>query len=190
MGIDFKEMLLDVVADKTGYPKEILSLEMDLEVDLGIDSIKRVEIFSAINEDNPWIPEVDPAVMAEIKTLGDVLDFVNCSLDKVSSSNSVPLSIEAETSETLTTETITGIDRYVLQEAPAPYSGFSMPGLTKANHLCITDDKTGIATALAADLEKNGIHATVVDHVPDNCDALIFLGGLRKNFKQAGSNRC
>ena len=46
VGIDFKEMLLDVVADKTGYPKEILSLEMDLEVDLGIDSIKRVEIFS------------------------------------------------------------------------------------------------------------------------------------------------
>ena len=76
VGIDFKEMLLDVVADKTGYPKEILSLEMDLEVDLGIDSIKRVEIFSAINEDNPWIPEVDPAVMAEIKTLGDVVDFI------------------------------------------------------------------------------------------------------------------
>ncbi|MBC2763934.1 MAG: acyltransferase domain-containing protein, partial [ANME-2 cluster archaeon] len=75
-GIDFKEMLLDVVADKTGYPKEILTVEMDLELDLGIDSIKRVEIFSAINEENPWLPEVDPAVMADIKTLGDVIDFI------------------------------------------------------------------------------------------------------------------
>ncbi|MCD6585642.1 MAG: acyltransferase domain-containing protein, partial [Desulfobacteraceae bacterium] len=74
--IDFTEMLLDVVADKTGYPKEILNVDMDLELDLGIDSIKRVEIFSAINEENPWLPEVDPAIMADIKTLGDVIAFI------------------------------------------------------------------------------------------------------------------
>ncbi|PIP38165.1 MAG: hypothetical protein COX19_14210, partial [Desulfobacterales bacterium CG23_combo_of_CG06-09_8_20_14_all_51_8] len=48
--VEFKEMLLNVVAEKTGYPKEILTLDMNLELDLGIDSIKRVEIFSAINE--------------------------------------------------------------------------------------------------------------------------------------------
>ncbi|MYX42998.1 hypothetical protein GTW59_18300, partial [Streptomyces sp. SID89] len=36
--------LLEVVAQKTGYPAEMLDLGMDVEADLGIDSIKRVEI--------------------------------------------------------------------------------------------------------------------------------------------------
>ena len=40
-------VLLAVVADKTGYPAEMLELDMRLDTDLGIDSIKRVEIFSA-----------------------------------------------------------------------------------------------------------------------------------------------
>ncbi|MFT6215679.1 MAG: polyketide-type polyunsaturated fatty acid synthase PfaA, partial [Roseivirga sp.] len=37
--------LLQVVSEKTGYPTEMLELNMDMEADLGIDSIKRVEIF-------------------------------------------------------------------------------------------------------------------------------------------------
>ncbi|MCG6906418.1 MAG: acyltransferase domain-containing protein, partial [Desulfobacteraceae bacterium] len=42
--------LLSVVSELTGYPAEMLSLEMDIEADLGIDSIKRVEILSALEE--------------------------------------------------------------------------------------------------------------------------------------------
>ena len=38
--------LLDLVSDRTGYPKEALSIDLDLEADLGIDSIKRVEILA------------------------------------------------------------------------------------------------------------------------------------------------
>jgi acyl transferase domain-containing protein len=91
--IDFKEMLLDVVADKTGYPKEILTIEMDLELDLGIDSIKRVEIFSAINDENPWLPEVDPAAMADLKTLGDVIDFIGQHAPSTSDSPAQPAAV-------------------------------------------------------------------------------------------------
>ena len=42
-----EKMLLEVVSEKTGYPAEMLELGMDMEADLGIDSIKRVEIFGA-----------------------------------------------------------------------------------------------------------------------------------------------
>ncbi|MDB5460111.1 MAG: omega-3 polyunsaturated fatty acid synthase subunit, PfaA, partial [Caulobacteraceae bacterium] len=41
---DAHSLLLDVVAEKTGYPVEMLSLDMELEAGLGIDSIKRVQI--------------------------------------------------------------------------------------------------------------------------------------------------
>jgi hypothetical protein len=40
-------VLLAVVAGKTGYPVDLLRPEMALEADLGIDSVKRVEILAA-----------------------------------------------------------------------------------------------------------------------------------------------
>ena len=40
--------LLKIVSDRTGYPSEMLDLDLDLEADLGIDSIKRVEILGAL----------------------------------------------------------------------------------------------------------------------------------------------
>jgi acyl carrier protein len=42
--------LLAVVADRTGYPPEMLNLDAEMEADLGIDSIKRVEIAGAMLE--------------------------------------------------------------------------------------------------------------------------------------------
>ena len=41
-GPSISEALLAVVADKTGYPKDMIGLDMEIESDLGIDSIKRV----------------------------------------------------------------------------------------------------------------------------------------------------
>nr|WP_199074996.1 type I polyketide synthase [Pedobacter sp. ASV19] len=46
--LDVKLVLLQVVSDKTGYPQEMLGMEMDLEADLSIDSIKRMEIIGAL----------------------------------------------------------------------------------------------------------------------------------------------
>ena len=46
------QALLAVVSEKTGYPQEMLDLSMDMEADLGIDSIKRVEILGARPEED------------------------------------------------------------------------------------------------------------------------------------------
>lgn len=40
--------LIAIVSDRTGYPQDMIDVNMDLEADLGIDSIKRLEIFGAI----------------------------------------------------------------------------------------------------------------------------------------------
>ncbi|MDY6856238.1 MAG: phosphopantetheine-binding protein [Thermodesulfobacteriota bacterium] len=50
-GINRKKMtdiLLSIVEERTGYPKDMLDLTLKLEADLGIDSIKRVEIVGAL----------------------------------------------------------------------------------------------------------------------------------------------
>ena len=39
-----------IVAEKTGYPPEMLDLDLDLEADLGVDTVKQAEIFAAVRE--------------------------------------------------------------------------------------------------------------------------------------------
>lgn len=56
---DLQQTVLAVVADKTGYPTEAINLDMKIEEDLGIDSIKRVEILSALKERYPNLPTND-----------------------------------------------------------------------------------------------------------------------------------
>ncbi|HEX6567903.1 MAG TPA: acyltransferase domain-containing protein, partial [Acidimicrobiales bacterium] len=45
-GLDVEAEVLAVVADKTGYPADMLDLDLDLEADLGIDTVKQAEVFA------------------------------------------------------------------------------------------------------------------------------------------------
>ncbi|MEM9929981.1 MAG: acyltransferase domain-containing protein, partial [Bacteroidota bacterium] len=69
-------ILLTVVSEKTGYPAEMLELNMDMEADLGIDSIKRVEIFGAMTEQYPEVSGINPQELTELRTLGQIVDYI------------------------------------------------------------------------------------------------------------------
>jgi acyl carrier protein len=71
-----RQTLMQVVAEKTGYPEEMLETSMSLDADLGIDSIKRVEILSTLQEALPELPEVNPDVMGSLQTLGDIINYL------------------------------------------------------------------------------------------------------------------
>jgi polyketide-type polyunsaturated fatty acid synthase PfaA len=75
-GADLVALMLDVVAEKTGYPVEMLDLSMALEADLGIDSIKRVEILSAVQGRIAALSDVETATMATLATLQEIIDYL------------------------------------------------------------------------------------------------------------------
>ena len=64
-----------IIAEATGYPEDMLDDDMDLEAELGIDSIKQVEILSTLKEQNPGIRQVDPDDMATLRTIADLAAF-------------------------------------------------------------------------------------------------------------------
>jgi acyl carrier protein len=64
-----------LIAEKTGYPSDMLEDDMDLEGELGVDSIKQVEILSALRDQYPSLPEVDPEHLAELRTIRKIADF-------------------------------------------------------------------------------------------------------------------
>ena len=69
------EQVLGVVADKTGYPKDMLELDLDMEADLGIDTVKQAETFAAIRETFA-IPVQEGINLRDYPTLKSVVDFV------------------------------------------------------------------------------------------------------------------
>ena len=44
---------MELVSAQTGYPPEMLDLELDLEADLGIDTVKQAETFAAVRDAYP-----------------------------------------------------------------------------------------------------------------------------------------
>ena len=69
-------VLLEVVAEKTGYPVDILNLDMEMDSDLGIDSIKRVEILSTLQQRIPEAPPVGPEHLGTLRTLRQIVAFL------------------------------------------------------------------------------------------------------------------
>jgi acyl carrier protein len=114
--VELMALLLSVVADKTGYPAEMLSMEMELEGDLGIDSIKRVEILSAMQDEVPSLPEVDTAVMAELVTLGQIVEYMASQMD-------VSSVVAEATLAAAMSPNGAGIDRFTLEAVTAPKAG-------------------------------------------------------------------
>ena len=71
---DLRASLLAVVAQKTGYPEAMITLDMKIEEDLGIDSIKRVEILSALKDKHPQLETADDQLVTAT-SLHDILNF-------------------------------------------------------------------------------------------------------------------
>ena len=74
--IQISEMLLKIISEKTGYPTDMLNMEMSLEADLGIDSIKRVEILAGLQEYLPNMTDIDPAMISNLRTLNEISRFI------------------------------------------------------------------------------------------------------------------
>ena len=72
---DVYALTLNVVSDKTGYPTDMIDTDMELETDLGIDSIKRVEILSEINKKMGEIFTADD--VASLSTKGSIREIAD-----------------------------------------------------------------------------------------------------------------
>ncbi|GEM_PF-3170899 len=61
------------LVDKTGYPAEMLESELDLEADLGIDSVQRAEIWAILLEENSLPEDLQPKGARTIRELAGFL---------------------------------------------------------------------------------------------------------------------
>jgi acyl transferase domain-containing protein/NAD(P)H-dependent flavin oxidoreductase YrpB (nitropropane dioxygenase family)/NAD(P)-dependent dehydrogenase (short-subunit alcohol dehydrogenase family) len=173
---DPRELLLAIVSERTGYPMEMLDLDLDLEADLGIDSIKRVEILGALDEriGGTGHDEV-PEELVAVKTLRGILETIRRHLgDAVQ---------PAGPAVSPTIEQLPGperVERYVvvLGEASAPEAN----GIGLASRLIgIVDNARDVGSQVAERLEALGAQTRLLgpDEPVEGVDALVDLSLLR-----------
>ena len=72
---EIRTKILALLSDKTGYPADMLDTGLDLEADLGIDTVKQAEFISEVRETFD-IPRIDGLKIAEFPTIEHIIDFV------------------------------------------------------------------------------------------------------------------
>ncbi|MEZ4770264.1 MAG: SDR family NAD(P)-dependent oxidoreductase [Caldilineales bacterium] len=82
--------VLGIVAEKTGYPQDMLDLDLDLEADLGIDTVKQAETFAAVREAFD-IPQQEGLSLRDYPTLESVIGFVRTQRPDLAESDQSPV---------------------------------------------------------------------------------------------------
>ncbi|MBN2644791.1 MAG: SDR family NAD(P)-dependent oxidoreductase, partial [Desulfuromonadaceae bacterium] len=174
--VDVAGILLQVVADKTGYPTDMLDLDMSLDADLGIDSIKRVEILSAMQEQVPELPAVQPDQLGSLQTLRQIVD----ALQQSAPAATQPLTAVAPAAAAVST-TPAMLQRQVIEFIEVASARPHLL-LEAAAPVWVVDDCSPLSAALVKTLRKQGQAAEVVspkiDEVPDKLAALIVPAPL------------
>jgi NAD(P)-dependent dehydrogenase (short-subunit alcohol dehydrogenase family) len=189
---DAREALLAVVSQLTGYPRETLDLTMDMEADLGIDSIKRVEILSLLSKRIPNAPAVNPEKLAGLRTLEQVLGFATNGATNGATRAATPNATAEERPAPAKPA-----DSAPLVSAPVRRGvvvAVAAPEVTGSSELprgpiLVTRDHSGLALALVRRLTEVGADARVIDaaEVPAGpVGALVLLAPDRPTW-DAGS---
>ena len=73
--LQLESFLINFVVEQTGYPPDVVELDADLEADLGIDSIKKVQLFAELQ---PYfdVQAAEDLTLDDFPTLRHVVDFL------------------------------------------------------------------------------------------------------------------
>ncbi|MGN6367477.1 MAG: SDR family NAD(P)-dependent oxidoreductase [Phycisphaerae bacterium] len=177
-----QQVLLEVVADKTGYPVEMLELDMSLDSDLGIDSIKRVEILSALQTRMPEAPVVKPEDLGRLQTLRQIVAFLQGGTSAKPSAAAAVAPVVAPVATAATHSNGNGhvkkevLDRQVLTVVPLGDAGRERLPLGQGE-FWISDDGNGLAERVRAALKLRKVEGKVVsiDAAPSSAIAGLVI---------------
>ena len=158
------DMLMAIVEEKTGYPRDMVGLDQNLEADLGIDSIKRIEVVGALLQ---LLPAAHREALTESRsklntqsTLNGVLDLVMQA--KVGGGVAVPFDVAGTGSKVVDTHVVSHPPRHVMQSRPETVP----PGVARRplrGTFVLTRDRLGVVEALTSLLAARGVSVSVVE---------------------------
>jgi NAD(P)-dependent dehydrogenase (short-subunit alcohol dehydrogenase family)/acyl carrier protein len=169
--------MLETVSRLTGYPVEMLGMDMDIESDLGIDSIKRVEILSTLEEQIPDLPSISPEIMGSLKALGQIVEYLAGAqppqtgeihrVPTFSDSHTEPIpeppALVSPDQPDLSPQHLAGqIGRKVVSVVEQPLVQNVPLALPDNRKVFVTDDGTGLSEAIAHEFSSRNLEAVLL----------------------------
>ncbi|MET9469686.1 SDR family NAD(P)-dependent oxidoreductase [Streptomyces sp. NPDC006544] len=189
---DVMDVIVEIVHTRTGYPRDMLDPELDLEADLSVDSIKRVEIIGALADriglprDPDGSPESAIEELSRIKTLRGIVDWVTA--HSAPPAATTPAAPPAEGTAPATSAAAgpaaAAVSRLRVDRVPLPASPGDPTTLRGLRIGVVGDgltdgDGQAVAPALTAALLAHGADVTPL-HAPEaGFDAVLDLSALR-----------
>jgi acyl transferase domain-containing protein/acyl carrier protein len=160
------ETVLDLVAEKTGYPKDMLDLDLDLEADLGVDSVKQAELFATVRE-SYGIERDDKLKLRDFPTLRHVIGFIR----ERSAAPQAPVPVPAAAPPAPAgREVADRIPRRVPVPVLRPPLSQCKPtgvDLGQGARVVVVADRGGVGRALARRLRKMDVESLLIEDQPD-----------------------
>lgn len=152
------QRVLAVVSERTGYPVEMLDLDANLEADLGIDSIKKVEIAGTMVQQLELSLD-DPSQMEKLATSVSLREVIASLEALVARPRGEPRQ-EPTGGEDPNRPFDQGLDepairRFTIKPVHTPFTG-EPAGLARPGAVVIVDDGLGIGEHLAQLLKGRG----------------------------------
>jgi acyl transferase domain-containing protein/NADP-dependent 3-hydroxy acid dehydrogenase YdfG len=184
-----KDKVLEIVAEKTGYPQDMLDLDLDLEADLGIDTVKQAEMFAAIRAAYN-IPRDENLKLRDFPTLAHVIQFAQAGQRATVAAATVPatpaaVAVAPKRPPVASFDAANCIPRRVPVPNLRPPLAVCKPigvTLARGSRVVIMPDKAGVAEALAQRLETMGVEILWIKDAPD----ANALSNLLKAWLAAG----
>ncbi|HSW50358.1 MAG TPA: SDR family NAD(P)-dependent oxidoreductase, partial [Bryobacteraceae bacterium] len=153
--------VLEIVAEKTGYPKDMLDLELDLEADLGIDTVKQAEMFASVRAAF-GIPRDENLKLRDFPTLAHVIQFARDRRDSPAPEVAVAEATAEAVSGRPAQASFAATDR-IPRRVPVPVvrpplSACKPTGVAigPGSRVLVAADQGGVGDALAARLREMG----------------------------------
>ncbi|RVT54369.1 type I polyketide synthase [Rubrivivax albus] len=159
------DLLLAIVEDKTGYPRDMVGLDQNLEADLGIDSIKRIEVVGALLQQ---LPAAHRDALTDKRSQLNTQSTLNGMLDLVAAAEvggavAVPFDRAGGESRVDDRTAVAGHPpRQVMQAVAEPIPAGAGTVLAAGRYV-LTRDTAGVADALAGLLQAQGRSVAIVD---------------------------
>jgi acyl transferase domain-containing protein/NADP-dependent 3-hydroxy acid dehydrogenase YdfG len=159
--LDLMGAFIAIVAEKTGYPEDTLDADQAMEADLGIDSIKRMEILGAVQK---ILPESAAAAMraemdvvAELATIRAIVDFITARMGGAAPASTGGAAADArpfdQTGEDHAEAAV--LPRFI--QVPFAEPAFHLTDTLPAGlRVIVTETADGFHTAVTAALEAAG----------------------------------
>ncbi|HKH99665.1 MAG TPA: SDR family NAD(P)-dependent oxidoreductase [Candidatus Sulfotelmatobacter sp.] len=198
-----RKTVLQIVAEKTGYPEDMLDLDLDLEADLGVDTVKQAEMFAAVRATYN-IPRDETLKLRDFPTLAHVIQFAR---DRSARPAPAPASVEQSPLDpTLSApkahkptassphpappalaslDAANRVPRRVpipILRPPLSFCKTTGVKLERGSRVIVMPDQGGVAEALTKRLQTMGVEVLRIDEAAD----ANTLTSLLRNWIAAG----